>query len=337
MKEVEEGLILRFGKDKTVNLQKTSHERQVVGEQGYLLGSLSNKWIFCIPPGALHDEQEIAISFYDVTDSVGLDSTEFVTGIIEITPHQLKFSKPVELLLRHDLCIEDDSSKVTVLYHSGERDCDTVTSLCHLSSTNKSTSTDDMKAALWDDFIHIESSHTCKYGLDCKGKEYATLWASLFAPECPHPEQFRVRLSVTSQEPQNDDRNVKKMRAYGLVRNNEQEVDIKCTQQEKLQIDVLVPSNAEGWTVNDYCEVHQAIDYNDIKNMVLRQQLITTDFWFSKGKSPVDVTRFAPNFKFNGQSCRLNPPFSSVKQFLPSSGTILEGGSVLSTTGAGNL
>ena len=160
---------MQFGKDKRVQLQRTSHERHVVGEQGYLLGSLSNKWIFCIPPGALDCEQEVAISFYHVTDSVGLNSTEFVTGIIEITPHQLTFSKPIELLLCHDLCIEDDNTKVTVLYHSGERDCEVVTSLCQLSSADK-CATNDINATLWDDFVHIETSHMCRFNLDCKGK-----------------------------------------------------------------------------------------------------------------------------------------------------------------------
>ena len=338
MEEVEEGLILHFGKDKRVHLQKTSQEQQVVGEQGYLLGSLSNKWIFCIPPGALEYDQEVAVSFYHVTDTAGLDSNEFVTGIIEITPHQLAFSKPVELLLRHDLCIGDDSSKVTVLYHSGERDCETVTSLCQLSaSATDKCATNDIKATLWDDFVHIKASHMCKFGLDCKGQSDTDVWASLFAPECPHPEHFLVRLSLASQEPRSDDKDAKKMQGYGLIRKSELRLNLECSVQEKLQINVKIPSNTEGWTVNEDSEVHKIIDYNDIKNMVLRGQSITDDFWFSKGKSPVDVTSFAPNFKFNRRSCRLNPPVSSAKPFIPSSGTVLECARINITTGASNL
>ena len=159
----EEGIVqLHFGREKRIGLKKTLYERHVVGERGCLLGSVSNKWMFCIPPGALDYEQELAVSFYHVTNSAGLDSNEFVTGIIEVTPHHLQFSKPVELLLWHDLCIEDDSSKVTVLYHSGERDCEvlyhsgergceTFTSLCELSSTNRRISTMDTTAMVWDD------------------------------------------------------------------------------------------------------------------------------------------------------------------------------------------
>ena len=335
MEEVEQGLILHFGKDKTVQLQRTSDERQVVGEQGYLLGSLSNKWILCIPPGAVDYEQEIAISFYHVTDSVGLDSTEFVTGIIEITPHQLPFLKPVELLLRHDVCIEDNSSKVTVLYHSGERNCETFTSLCQLSSTDEYDSNIGITATLWDDFIHIEASHMCRFGLDCKGESYTKVLASLFAPKCPHPEHFGVRLSLKS--PQADDKDVEKMQTQvyrGLVWNNELELNIKCSQQETLQIDVLIPSNAVGWTVNEDSKFQKTIDYNDIKALAFHGLSIATDFWFSKGSSLVDVTDFAPSFNFNGLCCRLYPPTSSAKQC---SGSVSLDDRVVNTTAAGTL
>ena len=322
----EERLIqLRFGRRKRVQLLKTSYERQVVGAQGCLLSSVSNNWIFCIPPGALTYEQEVSISFYHVTDSVGLDSTEFVTGIIEITPHQLNLSMPVELLLRHDLLIEDDSSKATVLYHNGDRDCETVSSLCQLSSTDESALTNDITATLWDDFVHIETSHVCRFGIDCEGTSRVEVWASLFAPECPRPEHFSVRLYLTSLAPQADDEDAKRMQTYGSVRKNEQVLYLKCRQQQKLQIDVYIPSSAEGWTVNDCSEFHQTFDYNDIKEMALNEQRITTDFWFSKGGSLVDVTHFAPFFTFNGCRCCLPPPASSAMSVTPSSDLSLPG------------
>ena len=317
----EAGLIqLHLGSDKRVKLLKTSFERQVVREKGYLLGSVSNKWAFCIPPGALDYKQDVTVSFYHVTDSVGLGSSEFVTGIIEITPHQLKFSKPVELLLRHDLCIEDSSSKASVLYHSGKRDCEFLTCLCQLSSTDDHVLTNDLKATLWDDFVHIETSHVCRFGIDCEGKSCIEVWASLFAPECPHPEHFDVRLSLTLQAPKADDEDEKKMQKYGSVRNNEQELKLICKKQQKLQIEVEIPSDAKGWTVNGNSNFCQIIEYNDIKDMAYYGQLRTIEFWFSKGRSLVDVTDFAPFFRFNSCSCVLRPPALSAKLSKPSSG-----------------
>lgn len=73
--------------------------------------------MICIPPKAVQSDTEIVVSFYRVVDSFGLDSTEFLTGIIEITPHELLFAKPIELLFRHHLRImSDNSSTVTILY-----------------------------------------------------------------------------------------------------------------------------------------------------------------------------------------------------------------------------
>ena len=334
----EEGQIqLHFGKDKRVQLLKTSCERQVVGRQGHLLGSVSSKWIFCIPPGALDYEQEITVSFYHVTDSVGLDSNESVTGIIEVTPHELKFSKSVELLLRHDLCVEKPSSKATVLYYSGEIDCETVP-LCQLSSTDDQVLTNDINTTLWDDFIHIETPHVCRFGVHCKGDSCIEVWASLFAPEYPHPEHFRVRLSLTSQAPKADDEDVRSMMTYGLVRNTQLVLTLSCYQQENLQINVKISSKAEGWTVNDDSEFSQTIEYSVIKDMVFYGRLRTTEFWFSKERSLVDVTEFAPFFEFNSCCCILNPPASAmISGSRALSGPIVFSSGVNSTSVRGNL
>ena len=333
----EDLIQLHFGRNKRVTVLKTSYERQVVGEQGYLLGSVSNKWIFCIPPGALNYEQEVAVSFYHVTNSVGLGGTEFVTGIIEITPHQLNFSKPVELLLRHDLYIGDDSSKVTVLYHSGERDCETMSSLCQLSSMDRSTLSSDIKATLWDDFVHIETSHICSFGVNCEGKSCIEVWASLFAPECPQSHQFKVRVSLTSHAPQIDDEDAKTMQSYGLVRNNQHQLILRCNQQEQLQIDVEIPHNAKGWTVFGHCYAHKIFSYSDIKGGVFLKNpwSTTTEFWFSKERSSVDVTKFAPVFKFNGCCCILNPPIMSAEPLKSSSGITMSGAGEKHTTISG--
>ena len=330
---------LQFGRKKRIQLMQTSYERCVVGQQGYLLGSLSSKWIFCIPPGALDYEQDVAVSFYHVIDSVGLDHTEFVTGIIEITPHQLKFSKPVELLLRHHLCIEDDSSEVTVLYHSGETISETFTSLCQLSSVDETACPTDMKISLWDDFVHIETPHLCRFTVDCKGKNFLVVWASLFAPECPDQKHFYVRLSLTSEEPFADDEEAKRMKMSGLVCRNHHRVILRCDKQEKLRIDVQILPDASGWKVLGGSVFHETIAYNDIKDMVVHgRPLKTTDFLFSKGQSQVDVADVSPVFKFNGARCVLLPPALSKRS---SSGTAVSHGgrrrAASISTATGNL
>ena len=124
------------------------------------------------------------------------------------------------------------------------------------------------------------------------------------------------------------------MQTYGLVRNNEQELNLRCGQQEYLRVDIQIPFLANGWTVNDDSHFHQMIHYNDIKALVFHQQQLTTDFWFSRGKSLVDVTDFAPIFKFNSHFCILNPP-PSFK--LSSGNTLLGGRGNYTTTVSGNL
>ena len=305
---------MQFGSDKRIQLLKTSRERHLVGEQGCLLGSLSNKWIFCIPPGALDYEQEVVVSFYHVTDSTCLESSKFFTGIIEITPHQLTFSKPVELLLHHHLCVEDDSSEVAVLYHSGETINEPLVSLCRLSSIDETVCCTDMRTTLWDDVVHIKTPHVCRFGISCKGKSFIDVWASLFAPERPHPDHFHVRLSLTSQAPRTDDEEAKMMKMYGLVRKSHQRISLRCDQQEKLRIDVQVLPYYVGWEVLGGAVFHQTIAYNEVKDMVIYgKPLKTNDFWFTRGTSRVDVTDFAPVFKFNGGRCVLVPPEFSSK------------------------
>ena len=315
---------LHFGKEKKIQLLQTSYERCVVGKQGCLMGSLSNKWIFCIPPGALDYEQEIVVSFYHVTDSCGLAGSEFVTGIIEITPHQLQFSKSVELLLRHHLFIEDDNSEVTALYHSGETVSENVTSFCHLSSIDESAWLADMKTTLWDDFVHIETSHLCRIGVACTGNEYIVVWASLFAPKCldKKQKQFFVRVSLHSQAPRDNDEEAEMMKMLDLVRRSYHTVALNCADREKIQLDVEILSKRSGWKVQGGPAFTVTIAYNDIKDMVVkRKPLKTYDVWFSKEKSPVDVTDIQPVFKFNGAPCSLALPALSSK---PScSGTVL--------------
>ena len=342
----EEGLMqLHFGKEKRIQLLQTSYERCVVGKQGCLLGSLSNKWIFCIPPGALDYEQEIVVSFYHVTDSCGLAGSEFVTGIIEITPHQLQFSKPVELLLRHRLFIEDDNSEVTVLYHSGETVSENFTSLCHLSSIDERAWLAGMKTTLWDDFVHIEASHLCKVSLACTGNEFIVVWASLFAPEYldKKQKQFFVRVSLHSQAPRDNDEDAERVKMLRLVRRSYQTVTLNCAHQEKLQLDVEILNKGSGWKVQECPAFNATIAYNDVKDMVVKgKPLKTYDIWFSKGKSRVDVTGIRPIFKFNGAPCSLAlalPALSSNPSKLSCSGTLLPDQRMSSAarTVAGNL
>jgi hypothetical protein len=311
----EDLIEMQFGGDKRIQLLKTSSERHLVGKEGCLLGSICNNWVFCIPPGALHYEQEIVVSFYHVIDSISLESSEFVSGIIEITPHQLTFFKSCELLLHHHLCL-DSSSEVTVLYHSGQTYDEPTSSLCLLNSIDDTVHvhSTDMRMTLWDDLIHIETPHVCRFGVDCKGKSFIEVWASLFASDRPHPDHFLVRLSLSSQAPSLDDEDAKMMLMYKLVRKGHQQIVLNCRLQEKLVIDVQILPEHEGWKVLGSTAFSHTVAYSEIKDMVIHGKPVkTNDYWFTRGKALVDVTGFAPVFRFNGDRCLLAPPEFSSK------------------------
>jgi hypothetical protein len=286
---------LRLGTQKRVQLLQTSCERYVVGQEGYLMGSLTSKWIFCIPPGALDYEQDITVSFYHVIDSVDLDSNEFVTGLIEILPHDLKFSKPVELLLRHHMCIEDDSSEVKVLYESGETHTKTLTSLCQLGSVDEIAYYTDMKISLWHDFVHIKTPHLCRFLMECKGKRFIVVQASLRYHECPDEKHLFVRLSLGSTVPVADEEGAEPRKTW-----NHCQIKLRCDDEESLHINVGILPKGSGWKVMDDHIFQKTITYNDIKHMVIHgSEIITNDFLFSKGESGVSLADVFPVFVFN--------------------------------------
>jgi hypothetical protein len=314
MKFTGERLIqVSCGGKKKVQLLQTSCERCVVGEQGYLIGSLSSKWIVCIPPGALDHEQAITVFFYQVIESVGLDSTEFITGILQITSNRLQLSKPIEVLMRHHLCIEDEISEVNVLSQSGEAIDKAFTSVCQLSSVDESVCSSDMKISLCDEFVHIETPYPCRFSMDCKGKKFFDVWASLFGPECPDKEHFYIQLSLNSKAPVTDDDEARVMKRSGLVPWCHHRVILRCDKQENLQIAVQILPSEKGWRI--LSGSHVTIAYNQIKDMVIYGIPVgTSDFLFSKGKSHINVTDVAPVFKFNGFQRVLCGPLKSPEQ-----------------------
>ena len=100
--------------------------------------SRNEQFIFILS-GALLSDTTVDATVYHVVDSVGLDRAEFVTSMLEITPHKLKFEKPIEILMSHHLFIDGDSSKVEVLHHSGASTDDSfITPSCQLTSVNES-------------------------------------------------------------------------------------------------------------------------------------------------------------------------------------------------------
>ena len=292
-----------------VKLLQTFAIKQTVGAQGDLLSCPKNEQMIFVPPGAVQLDTEIEATFYRVIDSVGLNSSEFVTNLVEITPHELWFKKPVEILMRHHLFVEDDSSNVTVLFHSGKVTDNIFTSLCQLSSVDESSSSNFMKMTLWEDFVHIETFHLCRFDLLCEGNSYIEVWASIYTLKIPSLNQFHARLTLTSNRPDPNDEKFTYIAGGKLECRYSTLLTLTCAEKQDLQVTVRIPSNAKGWSPMEESDRRQTISYRDIQNVVVQDRPhLSTDFVLVKDKSSnVDVKDFAPVFTFNGFRCILPP------------------------------
>ena len=304
-------ITLDLGNGKYVKLLQAFSTKQIIGAQGDLLSCPRGDQMIVIPSGALQSDTEIEVTFYRVVESVGLDSSEFVSNLMEITPHQLNFKKSVEILMHHHLFIEGDSTKVTVLFHSGKPTDNSFTSLCQLSSVNDTALANFMTTSLWEDFVYIETSHVCRFGLHCKGKSFIEVWASFLTPKIPHPEQFSVILCLTANQPDPNDDKFRSIYMAGgeLECRYSKSLTLICEEQEDLHVTCRIPSDMEGWKAREDLDLSQTISYKSIRNLVvLGMQYISTDFGFIKEKtSKVDVMDFAPVFMLNNIRCILLP------------------------------
>lgn len=174
------------------------------------------------------------------------------------------------------------------------------------------TKSDDMKITLWEDFIHIETSHVCCLGAFCNGMMIIELWASFYAPRLPPAERFCVHLSLTAQKPETNDDYTQRMRDKRLERRCEPHtVTLLCTDSEDLQIDARISSDAKGWKVEEgdssfhlkYTRIKHKVVYHSNRD----EPLWTSDFRFLKvDSSGTDVHEFTPAFKFSqGTTCLL--------------------------------
>ena len=304
---------LDLGDGKNVKLYQTFSVKETISAQGGILSCSKNEQFIFIPSGALLSDTIIEAAVYHVVDSVGLDSTEFVTSMLEITPHDLKFRKPIEILMSHHLFVDGDGSKVTVLFHSGASTVNSFTSLCELTSVNESHVANGMTMTLWEDFIHIETSHICMLKAICKGKSYIKVCALLFTHKTP--DQFCVTLFLTKSRPEPTDEIFEDMKMTGreLECRCCTQLTLTCGEKEELRVTVEMPSSAHGWTAKTNSDLSRTIFYTDIRNLVVQDRpYIRTDFVFDK-TSDVGVTDFAPVFMLNSSRCLLSPSSTSIQ------------------------
>ena len=314
-------ITLYLESDEYVKFLQTSSVKHTVGPQGGLLSCPKDEQMIVIPSGALQSDTDIEVTLYQVSESVELESLEFVSNVVEITPHQLHFEKPIEILMRHSLYVEDDSSEITVLYNSGKQSDNSFTSLCQLSSVNETGLASFMTATLWEDFVYIESSHVCRYNLKCKGKEYVEVRASLYTPKMAYSQQLNVKLILTSSS---SNLNLKKLICIDDVElqlRYSKVMQLNCKEKTALQVTAEIPLNAIGWMSKTDSGRCQTISYKDIRNMIVRGLApIATDFSFVRDEtSNFDVSNFAPVFVLNGLQCSLLPISTSDSAAISSS------------------
>ena len=337
--ELDDGksITLELGNSKYVKFLRSFSIRRTIGPQGDILSCPRGEQMVCIPPGALHSDTEIEATFYRVVGCVGLDSSEFVTGVIEITPHQFVFQKPVEILMRHRSFMEDDSSKVTVLFNSGKPTENSFKSLCQLSSLDQTCLANAMTVSLCKDFVCIQTSHLCRFDLLCDGTSYIEIWASLFTPKILDMNSFVVRLFITASRPEpNHEIFVGfpgvdfECRYCGLQ-------TLTCAEKEDLHVTVDIPSDTEGWIPKTNSDLNQTIPYICIRDIVVQgRPCLCTDFFFRKNETAkVDEMNFTPIFVLNGFRCALSPSrFSSHDVSTTYDGNVLN--TSLHTTGSGD-
>ena len=309
-----------LGNEKYVKLLQTTSVKHTVGPQGGLLSCPKDEHVIVIPPGALQSETDIEVSCYQVIDSWGLDSLEFVTNVVEVTPHYLHFNKPIKILLRHSLFVKDDSCEVTVLFNSGKPTDNSFASLCQLSSVNETGLASFMTATLLDDFVCIESSDMCSFNLKCKSKEHVEVLASFYTPKIAHSQQLNVKLILTSSSSGLEKTFIKD--GVELQLRDSKVMQLSCKEKTALQVTAEIPVNAKGWSTKTSSGGCQTISYKDIQNMIVHGlPPIDTDFSFVRDEtSNFDVTNFAPVFVLNGLHCSLFPiSVSDSAAFLSSS------------------
>ena len=297
---------------KYVELLQTSSVNDVIGEQGGFLSCSGNEQFIFIPSGALLSDTTVRATVYQVVDSVGLDGTEFVTSMLEVTPHELKFAKPIEILMCHHLFVDGDSSRVEVLYHSGASTDKSMMSLCELTSVNEACLANGMTMTLWEDFVHIETSHICTLGFKCKGQSFINIWASLHTLKSPKPNQVCVRLFLTKSRPEPNDEIFKDVETTGceLECRYCAQLQLSCKAKKDIKVTVEIPSSTKGWRPRTDSDMSHTIEYEDVQNLVVQgRPYIRTDFAFEKTLE-VDATDFDPIFKFNNTRCVLSPSTS---------------------------
>ena len=300
---------LHLGNCKHVSLVQTLLVKQTIGKQGALLSGPKREHFVLIPGGALQSDTEIEIIFYRVSKSVGLNKSEFVTSMVEITPHELKFEKPIEILMSHHLFIQSGSSKVTVLYNSGKPADNDIAPICQLMSVNETGLASGMTMSLWEDFVHIDTSHICKFDLHCEGKSHIEVWAYFLAPKTPHPEQFIVELFLIPKRDNVEELGRLSMPGCDLECRHCKLITLTCEETEDLQVTVEIPSSADGWKPKGPSDLSQTIPYSKIQKLVVKNwSHISTSFGFIKDRtSNDDVLDFAPDFTLNGVRCILSP------------------------------
>ena len=264
-----------------------------------------------IPSGAFHFD----------TDSVELDSLEFVSNVVEVTPSQIYFNKPIEILMRHSLFVEDDNFKVIVLFNSGKPTDNSFASLCQLSSVNETGLASFMTSALWEDFVYIESFRICRFKLKCKGKEYIEVRASLYTPKIAHSQQLNVKLILTSSSSSLNQEKSICIDDVELQFRYSKVVQLNSKEKTALQVTAEIPLEANGWMSKTDSGRCQTISYRDIRNMIVHGlPPIATDFSFVRDEtSDFDVTNFAPVFVLNGLRCSPFPISTSDSAAISSS------------------
>ena len=306
---------LDLGDDKYVKLNQTFSIMETVGVQGGLLSCPKNEHFIFIPSGALLSDTNIEATVYHVIDSVGLDRAEYVTSMLEITPHELKFEKPIEILMCHGLFIDGDSSRVTLLYHSGASTDDSFTPSCQLTSVNESCLANDMTMTLWEDFVHIETSHFCKFDVVCEGTSFIKVWASLYTPKIPNPKQLCIKLSLANSKPKPNFKIIE-VAGFELECRCCTQLTLTCKDKENLQVTVEIPSSTKGWKEKTGSDLGRTIPYSRIQDLVVQDRPdFRTDFAFEK-TGDFDETEFDPIFVFNNDfRCVLSPSSTSQQTF----------------------
>ena len=293
-------ITINLGNGKYVKLLQTVCITQKLGDQVDILSCPKSEQMLFFPSGALLSDTEVEAKFYQVVDSVALESIEFVTDVMEITPHLLEFEKAVEILMRHHLFVQDCSSKVTVLYNTGKPGDNTFTSLCQLSSSNKTCLANSMTMTLLDDFVCIQTSHICRFGLLCEGAKYIKIWASLHTVKIPHPKQFIITMYLTPDLPDPNKKFI--YSAYGeLECRYSKLLTLTCKDEEGLKVEVRIPQDTRGWSPREDSDRMQTISYRKIQNLVVQDRpYMSREFCFLKDEtSNVDVKDFSPVFVFN--------------------------------------